>query len=402
MMPKGLRITGICCLILLLAACGDEAAPPAQSANATSAASESAEPAKVAAPANATAAAQSAPAAAPANATAAEAAPVETLPFATSTNATAEAAADDVQEAAAEAADQEARKWNSYVILANEVDARVLALLEDYVANFPEREYSAPGADFVFQRQGGDHRPRGVAGAVNEAMANALLEPQSELDPLALAYARSLNDLWQALNAAIDYYSDGAYKDDALARGPALHEAVVAASQAYWPVSDAFGLALLRRDEEMMSASVADLRKKGMPLHAAVLDLVLRARELERELYKLFQEEDKAPDFADPAFAGAAEKFSRACRTLEKKLADAGQRQKEDIGDEAAAALGDSARSMCERAPGAAAEAGRDGAASHGEQDDAARGALLDGLAALDEFPELMNVFIGNVNIHLQ
>ena len=279
----------------------------------------------------------------------------------------------------------EVRKWNSYVLLANESEVKVLAALEDYIANFPEREFVVPQGEFTYKHPATGGAPlRGVAASLQEAMANAASEPVSDLDNIALAYAESLEKLWQVLVAADSYYTSKEYKKDNFAGGKELHDRIVESAMAYAPFSDEFSQALVLRDENMMRESVAKLHKQNMPLHAAVLNVILEARAMERELHRqnLYGTAGAAKDavlvkdtdsFDAVAYAAQADVLVKKVLELETWLSNDAQKEKEEITAEAANALRDSAgklasfvRQLPDHLQGAVAEQEADYAALFG------------------------------------
>lgn len=80
----------------------------------------------------------------------------------------------------------------------------------------------------------------------------------NELDTVAKSYSAAITDWGQSLKQADGYYASGAYKDDAMAKGKAMHRGMVKNYDTFLRVSREFGQSLDdandQRQQEQMSA----------------------------------------------------------------------------------------------------------------------------------------------------
>ena len=124
--------------------------------------------------------------------------------------------------------------------------------------------------------------------------ANRLEPHEPELESAGAAFAKSLVALAPLLKDANDYYEQGNYKDDRMAKGKALHPKLMAAWAAFEKADDSLSAVLNVLNDKVQLERLAEIEKtEGRKTHYHVLEVMMKAKILFR-----VEGEDKSPDLA--------------------------------------------------------------------------------------------------------
>jgi hypothetical protein len=154
-------------------------------------------------------------------------------------------------------------------------------------------------------------------GACQKKMAQAAdLKPAlADLDAAGKTYIATLAALTQTVNEAHPYYARENYKDDAFAKGRALHPELVKRAQAFGEASTAFSDALEAENDKALAAQLAAVEKaEGRKATYWKMSLMLQAKQLvnilAREEFPVDAATKKVADFENVADATIA--FAKA------------------------------------------------------------------------------------------
>jgi len=115
------------------------------------------------------------------------------------------------------------------------------------------------------------------------ATANAAAPHDKELEAAGTGYAESLTALAPLLKEADDYYHQENYKDDAMAKGKALHPKLVAAWSSFAAADDTLRSIVERLNDEATQQELAEVEKKeGRTAHFMVLNIMATAKKVTR------------------------------------------------------------------------------------------------------------------------
>ena len=241
-------------------------------------------------------------------------------------------------------------KWNSYVDLSGEYESVVLDYVDDYFKHFDE-EYVKPEGAFNYRHNIRLSRPNMDALAA-AAISNAGKAPQTDFDKLALTYAESLKALWAAAQAAEEYYGNKQYVDDGHAKGPELHSALMTAYDAWDSASDSFYEVMEKMGVERRALEYEEMRKEGMDVRAAMINMIIQGRRLADELERQNIPDEGVVALDLAAFRPVYDAMSAAQKELEERVADRSQLKKNGLPESDSKRMTDAAKEYKRRAAG--------------------------------------------------
>lgn len=114
--------------------------------------------------------------------------------------------------------------------------------------------------------------------------AAAALAPQNaELEKAGAAYAEAAGALEPLLKEADDYYDQGDYKDDKMAKGKALHPRLMAAWKAFREADKGLRDVAQKLNDQAQRDELAALeQREGRKTRYLVMDVMLKAKDLSR------------------------------------------------------------------------------------------------------------------------
>jgi len=239
-------------------------------------------------------------------------------------------------------------KWNSYVDLSNTYEPVVMGYVNDYFDNF-EEEYVKPEGAFNYRQSSRLSKPDMDALAA-AAVTNAGKAPQTDFDKLALAYAESLKTLWAAAQAAEAYYGNKHYVDDGHAKGPELHSALMTAYNAWDSASGTFYAAMDKQDGERRAREYEEMRKAGMDVRAAMINMIMQGEKLIDEIGRQNIPDEGVVTLDLAAFRPVYDAMSAAQKELEERVADQSQLKKNGLSESDSKRMADTAKDFKRRA----------------------------------------------------
>jgi hypothetical protein len=255
-------------------------------------------------------------------------------------------------------------KWNSYVDLANELEALFLPALNAYLETFghnPEYHEPAQGSGlvanyFLVLME----KPEDFSRALDQARATAGRE--EELDRAVQELMPYLKTLWADLGRGRDLYLEPPKAEDLpdqagelrvrLDSPEELHARIFTAYQGFAATYERFRETLNRAGQERRQKDIQALREKGLVIHPALLEILDAGQELQ-DFLNVRQISGAAPDGLTPEdLKPFLDRLESSAKILETAGTAGGER--EGLSEETLAEFGDQLRVVRAEAAGLA------------------------------------------------
>lgn len=223
-------------------------------------------------------------------------------------------------------------RWNSYISVSN-FQSGLYRSLEAYLTAYGDgKEPVQPrnNASFLNSMMGGPMAKERFTTAVRRA--NELSgKGASELDKSAMKMCAQIDELWNALYDAADYYRSKGYIDDGYAKGKKLHSKIIGMYPAFDDTAAEFNGLMDAKAKVLRKDEIKELKADGFKVRAAMLGALDAAKNLQDILIEQDISSENLQSLKMDVFRPAYDELVRAIEEFEKVSANDAQLKKEDV-----------------------------------------------------------------------